>query len=302
MMEAATRLVAERALAVTLSGTPSNPPRALAFQMQKRLGLMSLPKVELVMPGMAVASMSNVEDYLAVTANPTLKLCKPGPASMPGGRAALSPTDTRPPTIGRAWRRLHNGERQRLGGSAGAWQGLEPLDLCVCACCTLSSLPELVCALGLPVANEAAPAGVFLSDHRPEAHGQRAGFFIKPQPSQRARRIQVLGPALTSRKCAVNRLYRDTPPRLHFGARRLDAPVLFVVVSRYAFFRQERSDDLSHHAVRVGNSVKNPPRIDASATKLSWCADSSIIAADEGRRNTPVRQEGEPVADGERLT
>ena len=102
-----------------------NPPRALAFQMQKRLGLMSLPKVELVMPGMAVASMSNVEDYLAVTANPTLKLCKPGPASMPGGRAALSPTDTRRPTIGRAWRRLHNGERQRLGGSAGVWQGLE---------------------------------------------------------------------------------------------------------------------------------------------------------------------------------
>jgi hypothetical protein len=82
MMEAATRLVAERALAVTLNGTPSNPPRALAFQMQKRLGLMSLPKVELVMPGMAVASMSNVEDYLAVTANPTIKLCKPGPAHM----------------------------------------------------------------------------------------------------------------------------------------------------------------------------------------------------------------------------
>ena len=79
MMEAATRLVAERALAVTLSGTPSNPPRALAFQMQKRLGLMSLPKVELVMPGMAVASMSNVEDYLAVTANPTIKLCKLAP-------------------------------------------------------------------------------------------------------------------------------------------------------------------------------------------------------------------------------
>ena len=80
MMEAATSLVAERALAVTLNGTPSNPPRALAFQMQKRLGLMSLPKVELVMPGMAVASMSNVDDYLAVTANPTIKLCKPGPA------------------------------------------------------------------------------------------------------------------------------------------------------------------------------------------------------------------------------
>lgn len=75
MMEAATSLVADRALAVTLSGTPANPPRALAFQMQKRLGLMSLPKVELVMPGMAVAVMSNVEDYLAVTANPTLKLC-----------------------------------------------------------------------------------------------------------------------------------------------------------------------------------------------------------------------------------
>eukprot|EP01043_Picozoa_sp_COSAG02_P015762 COSAG02_NODE_679_length_18565_cov_57.795245_17_plen_95_part_00 len=80
MMEAATRLVAERALAVTLDGTPSNPPRALAFQMQKRLGLMSLPKIELVMPGKAVASMSNVDDYLTVTANPTIKLCKGGPA------------------------------------------------------------------------------------------------------------------------------------------------------------------------------------------------------------------------------
>ena len=67
MMEAATSLVAERALAVTLSGTPANPPRALAFQIQERLGLMSLPKVELVMPGMAVATMGNVEDYLAVT-------------------------------------------------------------------------------------------------------------------------------------------------------------------------------------------------------------------------------------------
>lgn len=75
MMEAAASLVAERALAVTLSGTPANPPRALAFQIQKRLGLMSLPKVELVMPGMTVATMSNVEDYLTVTANQTLKLC-----------------------------------------------------------------------------------------------------------------------------------------------------------------------------------------------------------------------------------
>lgn len=75
VMEAAEALVAERALAVSLSGTPANPPRALAYQMQKRLELSSLPKVEMVMPGMAVAVMNNVEDYLAVTANPTLKIC-----------------------------------------------------------------------------------------------------------------------------------------------------------------------------------------------------------------------------------
>ena len=76
-MDASTNLVAERALAVTLNGVPSNPARALAFQMQKRLDLMTLPKVEMVMPGVAVAVMSNVADYLAVTANPILKMyCK----------------------------------------------------------------------------------------------------------------------------------------------------------------------------------------------------------------------------------
>ena len=75
VMEAAESLVAQRALAVSLSGTPANPPRALAYQMQKRLELSSLPKVEMVLPGMAIAVMNNVEDYLAVTANPTLKIC-----------------------------------------------------------------------------------------------------------------------------------------------------------------------------------------------------------------------------------
>jgi hypothetical protein len=50
------------------SGVPANPPRALAYQLQQRLGLLRRPEVQPLSLGVAVALMGTPQDYAKVVA------------------------------------------------------------------------------------------------------------------------------------------------------------------------------------------------------------------------------------------
>lgn len=83
----------EGALTVTMMGVPGNPPRSMAFQLQKRLDLMQLPTVELVMPGVATVVMVSRHAFHLLSVASLLDSSTPGPLSSVHHSGNIEKTD-----------------------------------------------------------------------------------------------------------------------------------------------------------------------------------------------------------------